>query len=213
MRCCGHCEDAGDFFNDRMARRDLKRYKRKGADASTQKLVDGIRQLNVDGASLLDIGGGIGAIPFELFQNGLDHAINVDASPAYQSVLKQEAKKRGLNDAMKYRFGDFTDLSDDIPSADIVTLDKVICCYPDWEKLLRMSLGKSNRIFALVFPRETFFTRLGLPLVNFWFKLRNSDFRTYLHSYEKVDAMIRDHGLNEFLHEKTILWRVLVYRK
>lgn len=213
MTCCGHCEDAGDFFNDKTARKDLKKYRRRGPEKSTRLLVKSILAHDVKGKKLLDIGGGIGAIQLELFKSGLQHSINVDASQAYQSVAKQEAAERGLSDQTEFYFGDFTDLASTLPDADIVTLDKVICCYPDWEKLLGKSLEKSDRIFALIFPRENLFSRIGFRLVNLWFKVRNSEFRTYLHPYKKVDAMIREHGFTESLHEKTILWRVLVYEK
>jgi len=213
MSCCGHCRDAGDFFDKKTARRDLKRYRRKGPDASTKKLIDGIRRYGREGETLLDIGGGIGAIPFELFQDGLERSMNVDASPAYQNVLREEAERRGLESRMDYRLGDFTELAEELPDAGIVTLDKVVCCYPDMDKLLESSLEKSNRLFALIFPRETVINKIGFRLGNLWFKIRKSDFRTYLHPYKKIDAKIRSHGFRQTDHEKTILWRVLVYQK
>lgn len=213
MTCCGHCEDAGDFFNEKTARKDLKRYRRRGPEKSTRLLIESILAHDVKDKKLLDIGGGIGAIQFGLFKNGLQYSINVDASRAYQTVAKQEAHERGLPDQTEYHFGDFTEMAASLPDADIVTLDKVICCYPDLEKLLTSSLEKTGSVYALIFPRENFYTRIGFKLVNLWFRIRGSEFRTYLHSHEKVDSMIRDYGFKQTSLDYTILWRVLVYRK
>ena len=213
MNCCGHCEDAGDFFDEKTARDDLKKYRRRGPEKSTRLLVESILTCDIKDKKLLDIGGGIGAIQFELFENGLQHSINVDASRAYQTVAKQEAAERGLTDQTEYHFGDFTEIATSLSNADIVTLDKVICCYPDLEKLLTSSLEKAGSVYGLIFPRENVFTRIGFKLVNLWFRIRGSEFRTYLHPYEKVDAVIRSYGFKQVSLNYTILWRVLVYRK
>jgi 2-polyprenyl-3-methyl-5-hydroxy-6-metoxy-1,4-benzoquinol methylase len=213
MTCCGHCRDAGDFFNDRTAMRDLKRYLRRGPDASTQILISELKRLDPAGKTLLDIGGGIGAIQLELFEQGLGKSIHVDASEAYQSTAKRVAEERGFQARTKYHFGDFVDLAESLPEADMVTLDKVIYCYPDMERLLNSSLKKTRKIIGLVFPRETFITRTGFFFTNLWFRLRNSDFRTYVHPIEKIDTIIQDHGFREKHRDTTILWRVVCYEK
>lgn len=213
MTCCGHCRDAGDFFNERTARRELKRYLRRGPDKPTRLLVEQIQQNSISGKTLLDIGGGIGAIQFELFSNGLKRSVNVDASAAYQSVSKAAAVSRGLAGRTEYHFGDFTDLTGSLAKADIVTLDKVICCYPDAEKLLRTSLQKCTGLFGLVYPRTHLFAKIGFRLVNLWFRLRRSEFRTYLHSPQFVDTMIREDGFRQLSRQTTILWQIVVYER
>ncbi len=215
MSCCGHCRDAEDFFNERTAKKELRRYLRRGPDKSTRLLLEAItrQSMHVHGASLLDIGGGIGAIQLELFKKGLDRSVNVDASTAYQHISKKKIIKRGLADKTEYHFGDFTELAPELPSAEIVTLDRVICCYPDLEKLLDRSLQKAKKMYALVFPRELFYIRIGIRLGNLWFRLRKSDFRTYIHPFQKVDSIIRSHGFTLNTHEKTLIWHVLIYEK
>lgn len=213
MSCCGHCQDAGDFFNDRTAKRELKKYRRRGPEKSTRLLIESIPDQAAENSTLLDIGGGIGAIQFELFRKGLHHSINVDASQAYQAVSKKEAAKRKLSEKTDYHFGDFTEVAPALSKADIVTLDKVICCYPDMDLLLKTSLEKTGSYYGLIFPRENLFTRIGFKLVNFWFKIRRSEFRTYLHPHDKVEEVIRSYGFREKKQEKTILWRVLLYEK
>lgn len=213
MTCCGHCEDAGDFFNDRTAKKDLKKYRRRGPEKPTQLLTRSVSEASIEGKTLLDIGGGIGAIQFELFGHGLQQSVMVDASGAYQKVSKKEASKRGLTDQTQYHFGDFTELADSIPEADIVTLDKVICCYPDLEKLLETSLKKSRQIYGLIFPRVNILTKTIFTLGNMWFRIRGSRFRTYLHPTDKVDEIVTSHGFESRSRRKTILWQVHTYVK
>ncbi len=213
MTCCGHCRDAGDFFNERTAKRELKKYRRKGPEKSTRLLIESIPDEAAANSTLLDIGGGIGAIPFELFKKGVQHSVNIDASRAYQSVSKKEAAERGLKEKTEYHFGDFTDVAPTLSSADIVTLDKVICCYPDVDLLLKSSLEKTESYYGLVFPRENFLTRIGFRLINLWFKIRRSEFRTFIHSHKKVDEIIQSHGFRKKSQDKTILWQVVLYKK
>jgi len=213
MSCCGHCRDAGDFFNERTARRELKRYRWLGPEKSTRLLIDAISAEPVKGSKLLDIGGGIGAIQFELFNKGLDNSTNVDASHAYQNVSRQEAKERGVEEKTEYHFGDFTEIAPTLSAFDIVTLDKVICCYPDKEALLSASLEKATSQYGLIFPRENVFTKIGFRMVNLWFRIRGSEFRTFLHPYEEVDKIITSYGFSQKVLKKTFLWRVLLYEK
>lgn len=213
MTCCGHCRDAGDFFNERTAKRELKKYRRKGPEKSTRLLIESIPDEAAANSTLLDIGGGIGAIPFELFKKGVQHSVNIDASRAYQSVSKKEAAERGLKEKTEYHFGDFTDVAPTLSSADIVTLDKVICCYPDVDLLLKSSLEKTESYYGLVFPRENFLTRIGFRLINLWFKIRRSEFRTFIHSHKKVDEIIQSHGFRKKSQDNTILWQIVSYKK
>jgi hypothetical protein len=213
MTCCGHCRDANDFFSERTARGDLKKYIRRGPDKQTSLLVESIRKTGINGETLLDVGGGIGAIQLELFKYGISKSVNVDASTAYQAVSKEEVSKRGLDAKTEYYFGDFTSMASSLPEADIVTLDKVICCYPDMKNLLQLSLGKSGKIYGLVYPRVNRFTKLGFWLINFWFRIRRSEFRTYLHSPSLVNEIISNQGFRNISNQKTLLWQVAVYKR
>jgi hypothetical protein len=213
MSCCRHCRDAGDFFNERTARRELNRYLRRGPDKPTRLLIEAIPESGLSGKTLLDIGGGIGAIPFELFEKGLRQSVNVDASEAYQRVSGDEAEKRGYSENAGYLFGDFVELAHTVPESDVVTLDKVICCYPDMEKLLAHSTQKCTTIYGLVYPRVNWFTKIGFTLVNLWFRIRGSEFRTYLHSPKVVDEIIRENNFQKRSYQTTILWQIVVYEK
>ena len=91
MNCCQQCVGIEKIFNDKSARRELKRYQKKGPDKTTQLLIDFIVGQGVAEATLLDIGGGVGAIQLELLKSGVSQVVNVDASSAYLKTAQQEA--------------------------------------------------------------------------------------------------------------------------
>lgn len=213
MSCCSHCRDAGDFFTNRTAKRELRRYRKKGPDKSTRMLLDAIRVTGIDigQSTLLDVGGGIGAIPFELFSDGLKHAVNVDASVPYQQAARQEAEERNLLSQTEYHFGDAAELAPSLEDTDIVTLDRVICCYPEPEKLIPATASKARQIYGVVYPRVRYLTKFVFWAGNLWFRLRGIAFRTYLYSPEYIDSLIHKQGLTLHKLQQTFLWHVAVY--
>jgi magnesium-protoporphyrin O-methyltransferase len=213
MPCCSHCEDAGDLFNPRAARRDLRRYRSRGPSATTRLLLDSLLAQRRADDTLLDIGGGVGAIAQELLQVGFSRAVQVDASPAYLAAAGEEAGRRGVADRITYHFGDFVDLAPDLAPADVVTLDRVICCYPDVERLVVASASKARHLYGLVFPRERRFTAAGARFANAWFRLRGSAFRTYLHPTEQVEDLLRGCGFRRTSRAYSFLWQVATYAR
>lgn len=213
MACCRHCRDAGEYFDEKTAQRDLKRYKKRGPNKSTRLMLNAIEAAGGPSESLLDIGAGIGAIQLELFSNGLQKATNIDASASYLQASKREAARRGLRDQTDYHYGDVVDLSSELADADIVTLDRVICCYPDPEKLIRSTAPKAKNLFGVVYPRERMLSRVGLWLGNQWFRMSGREFRTYLFASDRIDQLIKRQGFTCYRWERTFLWHVVVYRR
>lgn len=214
MTCCTHCEDAGDVFDRRAARRDLRRYRRRGASATTRLLLDAILdQRTDDDGTLLDVGGGVGAIAHELLEAGFAGAVQVDASRSYLQASEQEAVRQGHRARITYRFGDFVELAAELAPADVVTLDRVICCYPDVERLVSASVGRARHLYGLVFPRERTLTRAGTTLANGWFRVRRSAFRTFVHPTGQVESIIQAHGFRRTSLRHTFLWQVATYAR
>ena len=104
-------------------------------------------------------------------------------------------------------------LAPDLPSVDIVTLDRVICCYPDMEALVAGSASKARRLYGAVFPRERWLMKLAFPLSGIVRRLRGSAFQTYLHPTRAIDASLRRHGLKPRSVRDTFAWRVAVYSR
>ena len=210
---CTQCMGVKKLFNDKMARRDLKRYLKKGPNKSTKILLELIRSQNLKDYSLLDIGGGIGVIQHELYSSGLKTSTDVDASPDYLATAKEESKKRNNEQSSQFIEGDFT--SDDVKlkSFDIVTLDRVICCYDEMEKLVGKSSSLADKIYAVVYPRNLLFLKIGSKITSLIMYFFRNPYRMFIHSPEKVDEIIRNNGFFLKNHKNTLLWRIDLYVK
>src|SRR5512138_1237082 len=138
MSCCG-CESYQSQFGDEHATKDLKRYRKKGPDRTTSLLIEALKREAIGGMSLLDVGAGIGIVHHELLDAGVAEAVHVDATAPHIQVAEQEAARRGHAERVTFLRGDFVVLAPQIPTADVVTLDRVICCYPDMELLVSTS--------------------------------------------------------------------------
>jgi hypothetical protein len=214
MSCCSHCRDAEGFFGDRTARRELRRYRKRGPPTSTRRLLDALREKGVEGRTLLDVGGGVGMIQLELLDEGLRSALHIDASRPYLEVAEKALTEAGHGERTTRRFGDFVELvaqDPDVPAAEIVTLDRVICCYPRLAALLEASVHCTRERLGLVYPRERVGTRVVLAIGNLWFRIRRSDFRAYLHPPDQVHRILEAHGFRRTRSDRTFIWQVEVW--
>jgi hypothetical protein len=213
MTCCDHCVDAEDFFSERTARRELRKYRRKGPTGTTKHLVRMLAAQDVSGASLLDIGGGIGALQHVLIKRGASKALHVDASRAYLALSAEEAGRQGHGEQVEHRFGDFVDVAPEIPEFDIVTLDRVVCCYPDMRRLIEESASRARHLYGLSFPRAHVGVRAGIALGNAWFRLRRSSFRTFVHPPAEITAEVMGQGFSLVAQARTLIWRIQLFAR
>jgi magnesium-protoporphyrin O-methyltransferase len=210
MNCC--CQGVDEIFGERTARHDLKRYRRRGPSKPTRRMLDAVRREGIEDASVLDIGGGIGTIQFELLDAGAGRATSVEASAAYLRVAREESRRRGLADRIAYEAGDFVELADGVEPADVVTLDRVICCYPDMESLVGRSAERARRVYALVYPQDRWWVGLGIRATNLCMRVSRRAFRAYVHRTKDVDAVARAHGLAPRVARRAgPIWQVAVY--
>ena len=96
---------------------------------------------------------------------------------------------------MQYVAGDFVAVAQEIAPADLVALDRVICCYPDMASLVGRSASLARRRYGLVYPRDTWLSRVGIRILNLQFRLTRSPFRAYVHRTAEVEAIVASHGL------------------
>lgn len=174
-------------------------------------LIEMIDSHRVRGASILDIGGGIGVIILELLRAGAGRAALVDASPAYLDVARNEAGTSNLLDRVEFIEGDFVRRAAGIDPADIVTLDRVVCCYPDAQALVSLSADRARSLYGLVLPRDSRLVRLAIWLGNLRFRLRRSPYRAFSHPNQQVDAIVGKRGLRLIDEQRTFFWRVVLY--
>jgi len=212
MYCC-QCQGIECRFNQKAAAKKLKQYRQKGPDPSTRLLIEALQTEGVAGLTLLDIGGGVGAIQHELLDAGVTVATSVEASQAYVEAAREEAHRRGHAGRINPLHGNFTDLAPDISPADIVTLDRVICCYHDMPQLVELSTTRANKLYGLVYPRDTWWVWLGYLFENFLFWLQRTSFRVFLHPTEAVEAILRANGWQRCFYQTHGVWQVVLYSR
>jgi magnesium-protoporphyrin O-methyltransferase len=167
--------------------------------------------LGVSGRTLLDVGGGIGVIQYELLKAGARSAVSVDASTAYVRAAQEEAHRQGLDDRIEYHHGDFVALASGIPAADIVTLDRVICCYHDMPGLVGHSAEHARMVVALVYPLDAAWVRFLLVFENLLQRLKGSPFRAFVHPTAAVESILRERGLKRRSYRRAGVWQTALY--
>jgi magnesium-protoporphyrin O-methyltransferase len=208
------CQGIELKFDQKYVSKELEEYRRKGSKTTTLELIEALRAQGVQGLTLLDIGGGIGDIQHALLQSGVSSATDVEAATAYLEACNAEATRQGHADKIRHLRGDFVDLAEDIPPADVVTLDRVVCCYHDMTRLVALSSAKARKLYGLVYPRDEWWVRLGMSFFyNLRFWLQRNPFRVFVHPTEAVEALVRNSGLRPHFSRKMGPWQVVVFHR
>jgi 2-polyprenyl-3-methyl-5-hydroxy-6-metoxy-1,4-benzoquinol methylase len=214
---CSQCQGIEEQFNDAEARKKLRRLRRRGPDRTTKLLIAAIRRSLEDRElhepALLDVGAGIGAIHHELLDAGVARAVHVDASSAHMSAAREEAARRGHDARVAFVQGDFVDQAKNLDEAEIVTLDRVICCYDDMTRLVSLSAAKAMKIYGAVYPRRRVWMPALIAATNLLMRLRKSPFRVFLHDPEAIDGVLRQNGLGRTYLRRTVAWEVVLYER
>jgi hypothetical protein len=213
MTTC-HCCAADQQFDRRLAEGDLKRLHRHGPDATTKQLLAAIRQHALPPEpTLLDIGGGIGTIHHTLLDDGFAHATQVDASQAYLTVAATEAERLGHGARVTLIHADFRTAAPATDPADVVTLDRVVCCDPDYVQLLGAAADHARHLLAYSFPRDRWYTRLFVRSLNSWRKIRRRAFRAHVHPPEAMTRLLERRGLRRSWQGGNWIWRVELFER
>jgi hypothetical protein len=186
---------------------------KNGPAGTTRILISALKEAGMNGSTLLDIGGGIGTIQIELMTAGASSAVSVDASTAYIEAAQKEAGRQGLQDRIQFRHGDFVELADGLPSVDIVTLDRSLCCYLDTPALVGLSASRAKQLYALVYPHAAWWTKLGLGMINGMQRLRGSPFRVFVRPIEAVETILHEHGLRRRFYRLAGVWQIAIYAR
>ena len=208
-----HCCGIEDQFDRARARRDLRHYHRRGPLPATRRLLRALGERPGTGETVLDIGGGVGVIHHELLRRGFASATHVDRSQAFIDVAREEAANVGHGGRVEFIHGDFRAVATSLEPADIVTLDRVICCDPDFASLLPLAAARARHTLGLSVPRDRWYVRLLVSLGNAWRQVRGSDFRVYVHSPEAMGALLRQLGLHRARADATIVWSIEIWER
>ena len=212
MDCC----DASvydEHFDERRARDQLKAYRRDGPRDWTSRLVASLSEDGVAGLTVLDIGAGVGAVHHALLAQGAASAVDVDASGPYIAVAQGEAARRGIADRVTYLKGDAVALGDAVPEADLVALDRVVCCYPSMEPLVGLAATRTRRRLALVLPRDDAWIRACIAASNLVARLGARPLPTYVHRTHAITEVAERAGLVPAGAYRGRIWQTLVYAR
>lgn len=210
--CCSPAPGlAAQHFNAERARKELAAYHRAGPGRTTRGLLEGLARTEVRAATVLDIGAGIGALSFELLKRGCARAMCVDMSPAFVATGRAEAERVGFADRVAWREADFVAIASTLPPADVVTLDRVVCCYFAFEPLLIEATGHAQHSLALSYPRDRWYVRWGFRLENAVRRLGGNAFRTYVHPVSAMVQLLERAGFRRRYRAASLTWNMDVY--
>ena len=213
MTCCSSSCAAAAHFDPKVAERDLQRYQRHGPDLSTRILLSELRRWPLQGLHLLDVGAGIGVIAVELAGAGLAGVTLADASPAYLEAARRHLTSRDASRPAQFLLGDFAATAVSLPNTDIVTLDRVVCCYPDVEALLRGAAARARRMVAFTYHPDRWYLHAAVALENSWYRLNQNPFRAFVPPPERMASVLESAGFVRAARHATLRWALDVYRR
>lgn len=209
--CCQPVYDV--MFNQQKAEKELNDYLRTGVKKSSRPIIKALQKLPLAEKTLLDIGGGFGVITFELLKRNVKKSTHVDISNAYIKTFLAEAKRQSIIDKIRSLQGDFIKVSDQVDHADLVTLDKVICCYQDYNGLVRASVSKANQWYVYTIPRSVWWVKLVHGLETLYNKIRGDAFRSYIHPTDVIENLVLKSGFKKIHQHYQREWLVAVFEK
>ena len=213
--CCGGGIPSFErVFDRRAADDDLRRLRKHGPPWSTRTLVDGLAAgMDLAGTSVIDIGAGVGAVHLGLLERGARSATDVEGSSAYLDAARVEAVRRGLDERVRHVLGDATVVGPELEPADIVALDRVVCCYGDLAALLSAASSLARRRIGLVYPRDAWWARAGVAISNPIMFRGTAGYRVHIHRVAAVAGLLRDAGFEPLGLRVARIWRVETWER
>jgi magnesium-protoporphyrin O-methyltransferase len=208
MASCCNPRGCDEFFDRRFAERLAKRYRARGLDKTARRIVAFLEERGVEGATVLEIGGGIGDIQLELLARGAAHSTNLELSPAYDDAAHALLRERGLDGRTDRLIRDIAADGDRIEPADVVVLNRVVCCYPDYERLLTAAAEHARRLLVFSYPPRNALSRLVVTAQNALSALRRREFRTYTHPPAAMLSVLEARGLHPAYGHHGAVWRI-----
>jgi 2-polyprenyl-3-methyl-5-hydroxy-6-metoxy-1,4-benzoquinol methylase len=208
----GDCCDPQGYqatFSDRFARRMARRYRRRGLNRTQQRLVGFLTERGIEGASVLEIGGGVGDIQVELLRRGASSVTNLEISTSYEQEARDLLERAGMAGRVDRRFVDIATEPDQVAEADVVVLHRVVCCYPDYQRLLAAAGSHARRLLVYSHPSANPMTRLGIGWDNLLRRLRRNDFRAFVHPPDAMVDVARGQELTLTYRHHGVTWDVV----
>lgn len=214
--CCPpeNINDLENTFNAKRAEADAQRYLKKGLDTRGRKLIAHLITHYSEPFSVLDIGCGAGGVHHELLRRGVAaQVVGVDVSSAYLAEARKNAAQLNLIEAVTYQRADFAQTPEPFAPADVVIMDRVICCYPYLQQLLGAAAVRAERFLALSFPVEAWWVRAPFFLADLLLRLFRSGYHPYLHPHAEIVATAQASGLEPVYHGRSGIWQIMVFAR
>jgi hypothetical protein len=204
----GCCTTCAEVFDEKAARRDARRYRRRGLDRPTRRVARLLTAGGVADQSILEIGGGVGALQLELLRAGARHATNLELASAYEPVARELLGEAGFEGRVDRRLVDIAVDGHTVGPADTVVLNRVVCCYPDARRLVGSAADHARLRLVLTYPPRNVVWRLVARAFNLWMRVRGRSFRAYVHAPAEILAAAESRGLRRVLDERVGVWRL-----
>lgn len=213
MRDCCTPKGYRNVFSERSARAEARRYRRKGLDKTSREIVKYLTTQGVDGQSVLEVGGGIGAIQIELLKAGASGAVSIELTPTYEAAAAGLLEEAGMAQRVQRQVIDFVDAASVVEPADIVVLNRVLCCYHDMPRLTGAAADHTRKLLVLSYPRRTWWTVASFTVFNWFLALFRRQFHVFVHRPREIVATAREHGLEPVLNRPGAFWTVAALRR
>lgn len=183
------------------------------SNRARRELIRAITQLGLAGRAVLEIGCGSGDLTRELVRQGASTALGMDLAEGALGVARRRAEEEGLSDRIEYRLGNGA--KEQLEPHDVVVLDKVICCYPNWQELIGNSSQAATSVYGFIIPRSDgvngFFIRVFLGIGNLFLRIRKCGFRPFVHDYREIHSNLSRHDFDRKFLSKGPIWMTAVY--
>lgn len=211
----GCCDPRGcdGMFGPGYARHLAARYRRRGLDRTAQRIVDHLAERGLEGASVLEIGGGIGDVQLELLRLGAERTTNLELVDAYEAEAAALAEAAGVRSRMTRRRLDLAADPDRVEPHDIVVLHRVVCCYPDYERLLAAAADRARRVLVFSHPPRNVLTRTLVAGQHLGTRLAGRSFRAYTHPPAAMVAVVEGRGLHTAYRHRGRIWRIVALER
>jgi len=208
MANCCNARGCDRLFNEKFARRMAKRYRKRGLDKTARKMVAFLEAHGVEGATVLEVGGGVGEIQIELLERGASHATNLELSPAYDGEATRLLQEHGFVGKADRRLHDIAAEPETVGPADVVVLHRVVCCYPDYERLLGAVAEHARHAVVFSYPPRNLMSRTWVTGANLALRIMRREYRTSAHPPRAMLAVLEQRGLRETFSRHSLVWQV-----
>lgn len=196
-----------------MARRAAERYRKNGVDKTAKRMVAFLEEHGIEGATVLEIGGGVGEVQIELLKRGAARTVNLELSPGYDDEAMVLMREAGVEGRAERRLHDVADDPGGVEPADVVVLHRVVCCYPDYERLLSSAADHARRLLVFSYPPRNVLSRLLLGAQNLLFRLQRKEFRTFAHPPARMLGVVEERGLLLAYTHRPVVWQIAGFER